>query len=264
MKAGIDRGTTLTKFAWLDDGRLQLFSTANARPESILDEMRAAGIVRARTVGIGQGPAASGIIEERASGDPIADEIALQAAGVRRLLGDAAPEEFLLVSIGTGTSYTFVTKDGTERHPLGNAIGGGFIAGLAKLLRVDVRQVEANAAESPSSLDLLVKDVLPSAMGMQGEFVVAHFGKDAPDDELSVRRACASLLRTVAVSVVRDLMLFGMQRRMPADAVFIGSTVSTFRTLREHLGNYAPFAGLVPHFPPRGEYAAAIGALYAE
>lgn len=263
MKAGIDCGTTLTKFAWLDEGRLQRFSTANAKAESVLDEMRAAGVTYARMTGVGPRPPGGYFAFAEPDGDPIADEIALQADGARRLLGTAAPEEFLLVSVGTGVSYTFVTAGGNERHPLGNAIGGGFIAGVSRLLGVIPREVGSLAEASPS-LDILVRDVVPATAGSpHGEFVVSHFGKTAEGDDV-LPRACASLLSTVAVSVVRDVMLFGMQRTLPKDVVLIGTPVTQFSPLRDQLRAYLPFAGVMPHFPEKGEYAAAVGALYAD
>ncbi|MEY4744933.1 MAG: hypothetical protein RL272_878 [Candidatus Parcubacteria bacterium] len=266
MKAGIDCGTTLVKAAWFKGEELQLASLPPESFDVAAARMRADGVDSARVTGVGPRPAGLPAIRE-ADGDPIADEIALQAGGVRWLLerGGRPSGEFLLVSIGTGTSYAFVTRDGVERFPLGNAIGGGFIAGLARLLGVgDIRDVGALAMDS-EPFDILVKDAMPSAAGTpQGEFVVAHFAKarDA-DDGTALCRACASLLQTVAVTVVRDLMLFGMQRKMPKDAVIIGTTVAAFAPLRRMLESYVPLTGMDPHFPKLGEFAAAIGALYA-
>lgn len=263
MKAGIDCGTTLMKFAWLDEGRLQCFSTANAKAEAILDEMRVAGVTCGRVTGVGPRPPEGYFAFAEPGGDPIADEIALQSDGARRLLGVASPKEFLLVSIGTGVSYTFVAAGGNERHPLGNAIGGGFIAGVSRLLGVIPREVGRLAEASPS-FDILVRDVVPATAGSpHGELVVSHFGKAAGDDD-ALPRACASLLSTVAVSVVRDVMLFGMQRTLPRDVVLIGTPVTQFAPLRDQLRAYLPFAGVTPHFPEKGEYAAAVGALYAD
>lgn len=288
MKAGIDFGTTLTKVAWRKkDGTYGLDSTIRrdesetccstdelATPrELVTASLQREGVTGLRATGIGE-RWLKGFALEESKGDPIEDEIRLQADGVRQLLGSCSglklenrPDSFLLVSIGTGVSYTRVIKGKAERFPYGNAIGGGFIAGLARLLGIDdVRDVKyVGSNDEPP--DLLVRDVLEHTRGMPlGELVVAHFGK-VPADGTLVKsgEAVASALHCVATSIIRDVIMMGMMEKFapPGPAVFIGSTVSAFPALAHHLSRYAVMIGAEAKFPDNGEYAAAVGALHA-
>lgn len=287
MKAGIDFGTTLTKVAWRKaDGTYGFDSTGRqddsacwseddvATPrELVTATLSREGVTRLRATGIGERWLKGFAIAET-EGDPIEDEIRLQADGVRHLLGSCGgmktygrPDSFLLVSVGTGVSYTRVVQEKVERFPYGNAIGGGFIAGLARLLGIndvsDVRFVDANHVPP----DLLVRDVLTHLGGTPlGELVVAHFGKISPDGALpSSSEAMASVLHCVATSIIRDVIMMGMMEKYapPGPVVFIGSTVSAFPVLARHLSRYAAMIGADAKFPDNGEYAAAIGALHA-
>lgn len=295
MKAGIDFGTTLTKVAWRNaDGTYGFHSTATEDDEGFVDDVECTprdllvanlqreGVTRLRATGIGE-RWLKGFAVEEASGDSIEDEIRLQADGVKPLLGvcggmtrmSPPPESFLLVSVGTGVSYTRVVGATAERFPYGNAIGGGFVAGLTRLLRLDYSYGIGDldrlcAGKEPS--DLLVRDVLAATRGTTvGEFVVAHFGKvpeDRPgmtEEEGRIGEGIASALNCVAVSVIRDVLMMGLSDayRAPGPLVVIGSTVATFPTLRRYLSRYAAMLGIDILFPDYGEYAAAIGALHA-
>jgi len=275
MKAGIDLGTSTTKAAWRNaDGTHAFLSSADG--EDLSDRLSQAGVTRLRATGIG-GCAPEGFGSSGPAGDPIEDEIALQADGVRRLFApQCGPSgDFLLVSIGTGTSYTLVPADGSPRRfPLGNAIGGGFIAGLAAMQVIDVSELDG-CAQRGKPLDLLVKDLVPLKAGtLEGEFVVSHFGRIAvprfTPEELAdgadpLDDICATIVHCAAVTVIRDVLIAGMLPGFAADdVVFIGTAVSKMTTLRGHLGRYADALGKRPHFPEKGEYAAALGALYAD
>lgn len=273
MKAGIDCGTSLTKFAWFDQGRLRLVSSADADIPSVLDEMKAAGVARARVTGIGRPWETDGIAFSMTSDDPVADELALQSDGVRRLLpGFADDGDFLLVSIGTGTSYTLVPAAGEPRRfPIGNAIGGGFIAGLAAWQAADRSSIDGYASRGEPR-DIRIKDLVPAKAGtIEGEFVVSHFGKDQvmgarvlPQGGHPLDDYCATVVHCAAVTVIRDVLLLGMIPGFEVDdVVFIGTPVAKMRSLRGHLSLYAQALGKRAYFPENGEFAAALGALYA-
>ncbi|HTK05478.1 MAG TPA: hypothetical protein VL500_07870 [Candidatus Eisenbacteria bacterium] len=275
MKAGIDLGTTAVKIAWRNEDASHGFLSLD-HDDDIAGRLAGMGITKLRSTGIGGRPPA-GFDASGPSGDPIEDEIAVQADGVRRLFGlqDGPRGDFLLVSIGTGTSYTLVPKEGTPRRfPIGNAIGGGFIAGVAAMQMIDITEIEESAKKG-SHLDLLVKDLLPSKAGtLEGEFVVSHFGKlgdprfvperlDRESDPVDDH--CATIVHCAAVTVIRDALILGMIPGFAADdIVFIGTPVAKLTALRGHLERFAAMLGRRAHFPERGEYAAALGALYAD
>ena len=283
-RAGIDFGTTLTKVAWLeDDGTYRFLSTAG--PFEVIDDWKPAndppphervgdmlwreGITRAHAIGIGPRRFDRISLIEFA-GDPIENEIRLQSDGARRLLAleGQSLNSFLLVSVGTGVSYTRVVDGKAERFPYGSAIGGGFIAGLAKISRwSEIHEIDEKIAGA-RPLNLLVQDVLPSALGTPiGEFVVAHFGKDPADDRdgHGPARVMATALHVVATGIVRDVMMMQMmpEHRLPGPLVFIGSTLATFPTLVGYLEEYGRKLGFEMRFPLNGEFSAAIGALHA-
>ena len=236
--------------------------------------MRAAGITRARMTGIGLDPTDGDVAVTRSTDDPVADELTLQADGVRRLLdGQDRPEgDFLLVSIGTGTSYTLVPASGAPRRfPIGNAIGGGFVAALAAWQAVGRSEIEGYASRGEPR-DIRIKDLVPAKAGtMEGEFVVSHFGKDEvmgarvlPAGASPLDDYCATVVHCAAVTVIRDVLLLAMIPGFAADnVVFVGTPVAKMGSLRGHLALYAQALGKRPHFPVNGEFSAAIGALHA-
>ena len=117
MKAGIDFGTTLVKAVW-KKGDYRFASTAEMPLEQIIENMKSDSIRKVHAAGIN-----NTLINDfevyRTSGDQVQNEIELQAKGAKELLSLSGHrlEKFLIVSMGTGTSYTFV-GDTIERFPL--------------------------------------------------------------------------------------------------------------------------------------------------
>ncbi len=295
MKAGIDFGSTLTKVAYLGlDGKYRLFSTSEdlwwsedrwrseaddeSSPQQQLRlNLKIGHVTGARATGIGK-RWIYGIPLAEPQGDRIADEIALQADGVKRLLAAQKTflgERFLLVSVGTGTSYTLVSAVEAKRFPLGNPSGAGTVAGQLSLIYPDGSTDIKNLGELASAgrtCDLLVKDVLESDKETpRGEFVVSHFakaggvpGSDQRHDT-SPEAVCGSFVSTLATSVVRDAwMIAQIPEYGPfQEIVVIGTVISRTAPLREQIIRAAPMLGLRANCPENGEYAAAIGALHA-
>lgn len=112
--AGVDAGSSLTKVAFKnDDGNWIFLSTADHNPAAIARELANRGITKLNVCGINKlHPAFQNFKINRLPGDPIDNEIKIQANGAREMLRDGGydTKKFLLVSIGTGTSYTFVQK----------------------------------------------------------------------------------------------------------------------------------------------------------
>jgi len=280
MRAGIDIGTTLTKFAWKYEGEDHRISTAEMPLEEIVGLLKACGVREVCLTGNGESQAdwsAEGFLVSRPSGDPLRNEFLVQADGARRILKEEGhdAEEFLLVSVGTGTSFTYVTKDDAQPFPFGTAVGGGFIMGLAHpdhdALDVDSMSISGEVR------DLLLEDVVPNAAGLPGWAPVAHFGKmrssprnDPADPELYGDRY-ATAMHMVATLVLRDMALLSMIKGPagPKHAFIVGSTVGGFIRLHgmfeDLIAKFRAFR-LIPEtvMPTWGEYAGAVGALYAD
>ena len=262
MDAGIDFGSTLVKAYWVKGGAINFATGAKHSDAEIAEYMRRDGVSRLRVVGTGRAAA-----EERfpdfnrvlCTGDPIADEITMQAAGVRYLLDRSTrcPSKFIIASIGTGVSYTMVKGNKVKRSPLGSAHGGGTIMGLAGLIGIlSFTDLEA-AASGGTPQDLLVKHQLPETDGTPlGELIIAHFNR-----RTNFMDASAGILSFAAASIFKDIAVLRSIPFSPKEVVFIGSPVSASPTLRAYLRRYAPhLKGTTMHFLEHGEFSAAIGA----
>ena len=271
--AGIDMGSTLQKIVWKEEGKGGAYSFASSADKplaEILEGLKKKGIVQFYAVGTGTcSEICSGITETRDNADtltenPIDKEIILQANGaleimamdMRRLGLLDVPEEFLLVSIGTGISYTFVTKNSTEHFPIGSALGGGFIHGMKNILGLTWKEL---ATCQNKTLDLLIKDkILSLANTPLGERPIAHFGKAT--EYSSKEELSASLLSMVATVLAKDILLQGMIRAVPDHIVYIGTPISRLPSLQVIVSNWTQTLGKTPYFPKHGEYALAMGA----
>ncbi len=271
MKAGVDFGTSLAKAAWMNNGEFSFSSTADAELKDIARQLSHDGVRKVHLAGIGYSDDLAGYFNDfeikTAEGDPIENEVRLQAEGTRRLLEDNGykGDSFLVVSIGTGTSYALVTRDGATKFPIGNSLGGGFINGLAQILGASDYNELATRSTEGMLLDLCVKDMIPDKKGtFEGELVVANFGKGTSDSKRS--SVYASVISTVAVATIRDVLLLGMipNFQPPNDIVYIGSTVARTPVLKNLLQAYSAAIGKSPHFPEHGEFALAVGAYHMQ
>ena len=270
MKAGIDFGTTLVKVVWKHENNYTFLSTAKQPLEEIIKELKKEGIKQLNIVGIKSrnihritGLADFELIAPK--GDLITNEIELQANGLKKLLEleNIPTDKFLIVSIGTGTSYTFVDKFNIKRFPLGNSIGGGYIRGIGELFGTKNYQEMVEHAVGGKILDYCIKDAIPEKEGtFEGELVIANFGK--ADSKSKNKDIYASTINCVVVSTIRDIMLIDMipDFKVPDDIIYIGSTLSNNQLLKELLIKYSQMIGKKPEFPFYGEYALAIGAYH--
>ena len=271
MHAGIDVGSSLTKVVWKAQD-YQFATTADKPLEVILEELRADNVKELYAAGIGSIPEQKDFIVYKTTKDVIANEILLQAKGAGVLLQRQGIflDDFLLVSLGTGVSYTSVRKgektydslgvEEVQHFPLGSAIGGGFIQGLSKI--INQRDSGVQSLENTyAPLDLLVQDKLPEKIGtFEGSLVIAHFGK--ANENSHKEDVYKSIVHCVAVSTVRDVLLVGMVKDFPQHnhVVYVGSTVARNPSLQVLLQSYTQAIGKIPHFVDKGEFSLAMGA----
>ncbi|MBU1179963.1 hypothetical protein KJ885_03395 [Patescibacteria group bacterium] len=293
MKAGVDIGSTLTKVAFkTGKGEWMFLSTSNCPLSYIAEELYEHRVTRLNIGGIGQLDESvfGGFEINRLPGDPIVNEIQLQARGTRELLklGGHDIDHFLLVSIGTGTSYTFVQKDKAKKFPIGNSVGGGFIRGLARGLNIDDADIWnplENRFADVETLDLLVQDVLPSTKEQPlGKLIIANFGKLDSREKADQRELQKTLVNMAAAVIARDIAIFKIiygltekhkllylaarllkLRGLMDNIVIIGTAVSSCCALREMLSAYCNgFLQTNPIFPPDSAFALAVGSYYMD
>lgn len=272
MKAGIDFGTTLVKAAWKTNGEFKFSSTADTPLEDIIDQLKGDGVTQVNFTGIGYADVKDdylkGFETKTLNGDEIQREIELQADGTRRLLRKDGfqGDDFLVVSIGTGTSYALVTKDKVTKFIYGNPVAGGSINGLGQHAGASNYNELAELSIKSKPVDLYIKDMIPETEGtLKGDLVIAHFGKATKDSDKS--SIFASAIETVAVLTSRDINMFELMPDFlpPKDIVYIGSTVALTPALKTSLKRWSM---LIPdktlHFPEHGEFALAIGAYHMQ
>lgn len=270
MKAGVDFGSTLVKAVWIADGKYRFSSTANKSLDELVKELRDSNVTDIRIAGIGYGnmlDAFAGFKTSKSTAkDLLKEEKKLQAAGAMRLLNSQGTQlkNCIIASLGTGTSYVAVRWGFVVPLPLGNSIGGGYLLGMGKTLGIDSYAQIVDLAQKGRSLDLYVKEKIPATTGsMQGELVIAHFGK--ADATARKEDILATAVHTVAAQTARDIavicgaswLLKGIQ-----DVVYIGSTVSRNHLLQQLLTKYSTMLGKKTHFPANGEFALALGAYH--
>ena len=268
MFAGVDVGATLTKVYWQSLGRPRYASTANHSFDFILEALQAQGITKLHMTGVGRAKDVPGFVTKRMPGDPLLNEVVLQAQGARLLIPQdpAGSNQFLLASVGTGTSYALVLPKGMGPPLMGNPLGGGTILGVAWIMGVrDPKDIDALAAAGQPQ-DIRMKDRLLELYGdIRDEFILSYFGGFV-GKEVSKEDVLATVVNLVAVSLIRESIVVAEKGFGDAcqTLVCIGSTVNQFSTLRRYLEMYGLMLGKQVVFPDKGEYAAAIGAYLSE
>jgi type II pantothenate kinase len=259
--AGADVGATLVKLA-VRDARGQ--TTTATLPADALDAVAARlGNLRADRMGL-TGCGAPRLAARLAETPPVIGEFEAWARGARGLLGSTAPERFLAVSVGTGTSALLVESERVTRAG-GTALGGGTILGLAAALCGE-RDFDAIAALAASGdrrrVDLLISDIYPT-----GDFVLPGDINAASFAKLAIARSAptaADLAHAIMGLVGENVALIctALAGRCDVELIaFGGSTLRANPSLTAILDAICRFSGRSPVFLADGQYAGALGAL---
>jgi type II pantothenate kinase len=259
---GADVGATLVKLAVRDAHGDTSTATLPAEAldavaERLLD-------LAPRQLGL-TGGGAPRLAERLAQPALLIGEFEAWAEGARQLLGREAPERFLVVSVGTGTSALLV-EPGRVSRVGGTALGGGTILGLGAAL-CGVRDFDALAALAARGdrrrVDLLIRDVYPDGdFLLPGDANAASFAKLARADG-GVSDA-ADLAHGIMGLVGENVALIctGLAARLEVGLIaFGGSTLRDNPALTAILGGVCAVLGRNPHFLADGQYAGALGAL---
>jgi type II pantothenate kinase len=260
--AGADVGATLVKLA-VRDGRGDT-STATLPAEAldaVAERLRDLAPTRLGLTGGG----APRLVERLAQSAVLVGEFEAWAEGARRLLGRDAPERFLVVSVGTGTSALLVEPKRVARVG-GTALGGGTIVGLGAAL-CGVRDFDAIAALAARGdrrrVDLLIRDIYPEGdFLLPGDVNAASFAKLALPDGGAPDAAdlAHGIMGLVGENV--GLICAGLAARLEVELIaFGGSTLRDNPALTAILGGVCAVLRRKPHFLADGQFTGAVGAL---
>jgi type II pantothenate kinase len=255
-------GATLVKLALQEPGQEpRLESLPAGRLEEVVQRLSEAAPGR---VGLTGGGAPR--LARRLAGDPVqVGEFDAWSRGARRLLRRQAPapERFLLVSVGTGTSAMLVEGERVRRVG-GTALGGGTLMGLGSALlgRPDFEKLaELAAAGDRSRVDLLISDVYPEGdFPLPGTVNAASLAKLARDGDPRPSDLAHGLVGLVGENVA--LICCGLAAAAGVEPiVFGGSTLRDNPALVDILRGACLVLGRKPCFLPDGEFVGALGAL---
>ena len=206
------------------------------------------------------------------------DELGITALGAQELMkdkshlhfygtGDKLDQQFLVVSMGTGVSFTLITPGQPRKHVGGSALGGGTLMGLAKLLIgvTDFEELLELASKGNSdTYDLLVSDIYGDSYGttLKSNVTASSFAKVAIQDvEGSREDIAAALMSTICYSVGGQIAAIA-QGHETSTIVFVGGFLSEKGVIPNALARAATL--FVPNItlvvPEHHRYAGALGA----
>jgi type II pantothenate kinase len=261
MKAGIDAGGSLLKIAYFEHEKMHYKKFPIQDMEQALDWIKrvALNLEVALT-----GGKAHIIQREYFLNGIIIPEFQATCEGARCFLleeGRKMEDPFLLVNIGTGTSWHILHGDKYERI-LGSGVGGGIFTGLGTILtnEEDFYRLTQLAHEGNKGMvDLLVKDIYESdEPPIDGNLTAANFAKG---DRL--KHSGADRMAALSNLIVETIVLLTLQTAAihnTKEIVFIGSTLIGNTSLKEGLEYYMNMLGFTSSFLPNGEYCGALGA----
>jgi type II pantothenate kinase len=261
IAAGADVGASLVKLAVRGASGTTMATLPAEALDAVADRLRELAPARLGLTGGG----APRLAERLAQPALLVSEFEAWAEGARQLLGLDAPERFLVVSVGTGTSALLV-EPGRVARVGGTALGGGTIVGLgAALCGVrDFDQIAALAARGDRRrVDLLIRDIYPAGdFLLPGDVNAASFAKLAHEDAPVADAAdlAHGIMGLVGENV--GLICAGLALRIDVEAIaFGGSTLRDNPALTAILGGVCAVHGRKPRFLAQGQFAGAIGAL---
>lgn len=257
--AGADVGTSRIKLAFRDETGLRLEWLSSLAIERAGGEIEAFAPTHIGLTGAGAPALAARLGLDTT---PLV-EFDAWYGGVAVLLeeqGAAPTERDLIVSVGTGTSFSLATPEGAN-HIGGTALGGGTLEALGQaLLGVsDVAQLVSLAGEGDRRVvDLRLSDVDPNrALAMSSDFTASFLGKLQKGGH--ARADLAHALMGMVAETVGSLGSAMAAAVQASRLIYGGGTLHGNEPLREILAAYSFVSEKV--FLEKGTFAGAIGAL---
>ncbi|MBQ4649787.1 MAG: type II pantothenate kinase [Firmicutes bacterium] len=267
---GIDIGGSTTKIAGFDGDRMLVpvqISASNAIAslfgafgKFLYDnKLELSDIRQVNLTGVG-----SSDVDQAIYGLPTYRVDEFTANGVGGGYFAEGKEEFMVVSMGTGTSFVGV-KDGVPVHLGGIGIGGGTMVGLSKLMlnTNDIEKIQELALKgNVGNIDLRIGDISKNPLpGLNLEVTASNFGKAssrASSEDIAagiVHMVIESICQTAALisqgTNIKDFILIGALTNFP-ECAQVGNMIKTL------------FPDLNFIVPDDGEYGTAIGTALAD
>lgn len=261
QKVGIDAGGSLIKIAFQEHGVMHYKKYPISELESAITWLKAAAPNGMAALTGGK----AHILQEKFfPNGTIIPEFQATCEGVRLFLleeGKRMTDPFIIVNVGTGTSWHLVDGEKYERI-LGSGMGGGTFMGLGMLLTNEsdfYRLSELAVTGQKENLDLLVKDIYESdEPPINGDLTAANFAKG-----LSVKHSPADRIAAVTNMVAETIMLLTLQAaaiHKVKEIVLIGSSLIGNQMMSHTLEKYMKMLRLQSTFLKNGEYSGAVGA----
>ena len=256
---GIDIGASTTKFALVKNGKcVKEFRKPDEMSfDEALDSFGYTGVRRIAVPGVG-----SSFIKGNLRGIPTVrkDEFASVARGASKL---SKKINTLIVSVGTGTSFTRMTPV-RAWHVGGTGLGGGLLKGLSgRLCKVnDMDELQKLAAEGDlHAIDLQLMDVCEGTIShLQPNTTVANMSK------LNEDTACADLaagLCNMIFQAIGVMAVFAAKRHFTRTIVLVG-TITDWPIAQRSLDEVAALHHVTFIVPDHAAFATAIGAALSE
>lgn len=258
---GIDAGGSLTKIAYREQGKFHVKTYPNEDMDELIRWLQM--VAPNGRIFLTGGKSA---YLKHITGGTVVDEFQALADGTRFLLHEekrSFADNYLLVSIGTGTSFFHIKSNEYERV-LGSGIGGGTWMGLGKLIAGNDKfndLVQFAAEGNHEKSDLLVRDIYePNEPPIPGELTAANFGKAHVNEQAKVSDQLAALTQLIGETILQFAGQVASSRKIEK-IVFIGSTLDGNAPLKNVLNSFQEMIPYEPVFLNRGAYAGAIGTL---
>lgn len=259
---GIDAGGSLIKIAFEENGRMRYRKYTIDDIGGAMSWMRMFSANKKIVLTGGK----AGMVRSKYFPDAeIIDEFTAACKGAKFLMQKNQVhigDQFLLVNVGTGTSWFNIKGDNYERV-LGSGVGGGTFIGLGYLLagtRDFSELVELASRGSRGNVDLLVKDIYhPEDPPIPGDLTASNFAKSTLVPESKNSDMVAAVINMIS----ETLTLLTVQTasiQQTKKVIYIGSTLAGNKPLQSSLDCYAKMSGIEPVFLPDGEFSGAIGA----
>ncbi len=259
LTMGIDIGASTTKFALVRNGRcVREYRKPDDQPfDEALAEFGTAGVKRIAVTGVG-----ASFIKGNLCGIPTArrDEFTAISRGATHL---SRRHNCLVVSVGTGTSFTRVTPI-RAWHVGGTGLGGGSLKGLSGRLcgTDDMEKLQQLAAAGDlHAIDLQLMDVCEGTISnLKPNTTAANLVKisQASRPEDLAAGLCNLIFQAIGV-----MAAFAVKRHCTRTIVLVG-TITDWPIAKRSLDEVAELHRVEFVVPEHAAFAAAIGAALAE
>jgi len=256
---GIDIGASTTKFALVKNGKCvkEYRKPDEQSLEDAIESFGYAGVKRIAVTGVG-----SAAIKDNLKGIPTVhkDEFTSVSRGATKL---SKKLNTLVVSVGTGTSFTRITPV-RAWHVGGTGLGGGMLKGLSGRLcgTDDMEELQALAAKGDlHAIDLQLKDVFEGTLShLTPEATVANMCKLS---DTSMREDVAAGLCNMIFQSLGVMAVFAAKRHMTRTIIMVG-TITDWPIAQRSLDEVAALHNVKFIVPDHAAFATAIGAALSE